>query len=115
MKKPSGFVRGAFFLLWRSLELQQVLAHCDGDGLRAVSGTDLLADGPDMRAGSLKATYRTDKGTIVSDWRYEGDKCIWEYEIPEGASAIVTVPGRSPVVCKSGRYTETFMYTGGKR
>ena len=75
----------------------------------------VLAPHPDRRAGSLRATYRTDKGTIVSAWRYEGDKCIWEYEIPEGASAIVTVPGRSPVVCKSGRYTETFMHTGGKR
>jgi len=69
----------------------------------------VLAPHPDRRAGSLRATYRTDKGTIVSDWRYEGDKCIWEYEIPEGASAIVTVPGQSPVVRKSGRYTETFM------
>ena len=67
-----------------------------------------LAPNPDRRAKSLKATYRTDKGEIVSDWRYDGERCIWRFTIPKGTQAEVTVPGRAPRTMGPGSYVERF-------
>ena len=50
---------------------------------------------PDKRLGSAKAEYRSRAGLITSAWRYEGDKWIWDFTIPEGATASVTLPGES--------------------
>ena len=50
---------------------------------------------PDKRLGSVDATYESAAGTIHSAWKYEGDQWIWEFSIPEGASATVTLPGES--------------------
>lgn len=48
---------------------------------------------PDKRLGYMKAAYRSAAGLITSEWRYEGDQWIWEFTIPEGATAAVTLPG----------------------
>ena len=48
---------------------------------------------PDKRLGHLDAKYESAAGTISSSWKYEGDKWIWEFSIPEGATATVTLPG----------------------
>lgn len=50
---------------------------------------------PDKRLGSVNAVYNSASGLIKSAWRYEGDKWIWEFTIPEGCTASVTVPGES--------------------
>jgi len=50
---------------------------------------------PDKRLGSVSAEYKSAAGTIISDWRYEGDKWIWKFTIPEGATATVTLPGQT--------------------
>ena len=50
---------------------------------------------PDKRLGRLDAEYRSAAGLITSSWKYEGDKWIWTFSIPEGASASVTLPGSS--------------------
>ena len=34
-------------------------------------------------------------GLIKSEWHYEGDKWIWKFTIPQGATATVTLPGES--------------------
>ena len=47
---------------------------------------------PDKRLGFLKAEYKSAAGLITSEWRYEGDQWIWDFTIPEGASAAVTLP-----------------------
>ena len=52
---------------------------------------------PDKRLGFVKAEYRSAAGLIKSAWHYEGDKWIWEFTIPEGATADVTLPGESIV------------------
>ncbi|MCR5710309.1 MAG: glycoside hydrolase family 78 protein [Bacteroidales bacterium] len=49
---------------------------------------------PDKRLGSIDATYRSAAGTIRSSWKYEGDKWLWEFTVPEGATATVTLPGQ---------------------
>ena len=50
---------------------------------------------PDRRLGYLTAEYHSAAGLIKSAWRYEGDQWIWEFTIPEGATASVTLPGAS--------------------
>lgn len=50
---------------------------------------------PDKRLGFIEAVYNSVSGTIKSAWRYEGDKWIWEFSIPDGCTASVTIPGES--------------------
>ena len=48
---------------------------------------------PDKRLGSLSASYASAAGVIRSEWSYEGDTWVWKFEIPQGATASVTLPG----------------------
>ncbi len=48
---------------------------------------------PDKRLGHVNAEYQSAAGLIKSSWRYEGDAWIWDFTIPEGAKATVTLPG----------------------
>ena len=50
---------------------------------------------PDRRLGFVKAEYRSAAGLVKSAWRYEGDKWTWEFTVPEGATASVTLPGEA--------------------
>ncbi len=50
---------------------------------------------PDRRLGSLDAYYPSAAGIIKSSWKYKGDKWIWEFFIPRGATASVTLPGET--------------------
>ena len=53
----------------------------------------VLAPEPDARLGRLKATYRTDFGTIESAWEYGTDGvCRFRFTVPEGATATVRLP-----------------------
>ena len=63
---------------------------------------------PDKRLGWIKAEYDSAAGTIKSAWRYEGDTCIWDFTIPEGASATVILPGETNAIeYTAGSYTIT--------
>ena len=50
---------------------------------------------PDKRLGYINAEYQSAAGLIESAWRYEGDQWIWDFTIPEGATASVTLPGET--------------------
>ena len=50
---------------------------------------------PDRRLGFVKAELKTPAGLVKSNWKYEGDKWIWNFTIPDGTVAEVTVPGES--------------------
>lgn len=50
---------------------------------------------PDKRLGFVKAEYASAAGMIRSHWRFEGDKWIWEFTVPKGAVADVTLPGQT--------------------
>ncbi len=65
---------------------------------------------PDKRIGSLKASYASAAGLIKSEWKYDGDRCIWNFTIPEGSTATVTLPvsGAKPQTFTAGRHTLTF-------
>ncbi len=53
----------------------------------------IMAPRPDPRLGYVKAEYRSAAGLVKSHWRYEGGKWIWDFTIPEDATADVTLPG----------------------
>jgi alpha-L-rhamnosidase len=66
----------------------------------------IMSPVPDRRLGSLEAEYRCATGLIKSAWRYEGEKWIWDFTIPEGSHATVTLPGETQSkVYESGTYT----------
>ena len=48
---------------------------------------------PDKRIGFVDAVYDSSSGRIKSSWKYEGDTWIWEFTVPEGCTASVTLPG----------------------
>ena len=50
---------------------------------------------PDKRLGHINAEYQSAAGLIKSAWRYEGNQWIWDFTIPEGATASVTLPGET--------------------
>lgn len=67
----------------------------------------IMAPQPDKRIGSLKATYNSAAGPISSDWKYEGDTWTWNFTVPEGATATVTLPGEeTSKEYGAGTYTE---------
>lgn len=51
---------------------------------------------PDKRLGFVKAEYNSAAGPIRSEWKYDDNgKWIWNFSIPEGATALVTLPGET--------------------
>ena len=64
----------------------------------------LLAPHPDRRLGFARASYRSASGLIRSTWRYEGDRWIWDFEIPEGVEAIVRAPGEAAQTMSAGSH-----------
>lgn len=50
---------------------------------------------PDKRLGYVTAEYPSAAGLIKSSWKYEGDTCVWDFTIPQGARATVTLPGQT--------------------
>lgn len=60
---------------------------------------------PDRRIGFVNAEYDSAAGTIKSAWKYDGDKWIWDFTIPEGSTADVTLPdGSAPQRFPAGAY-----------
>ena len=50
---------------------------------------------PDPRLGHLTAEYRSQAGVIKSAWKWEGNKWTWDFTIPRGSTASVTLPGET--------------------
>lgn len=66
----------------------------------------VMAPIPDKRLGYVKAEYNSAAGLIKSAWRYEGEQWIWDFTIPEGTTATVTVPGEDcSQIYQSGTYS----------
>ena len=76
-------------LAWIYKTAAGIAADPTAPGFRNV----ILAPKPDRRLGFVKAEYKSSAGLIKSAWRYEGDQWVWEFSIPAGAKALVTLPG----------------------
>lgn len=66
----------------------------------------IMAPKPDRRLGHLEAKYKSPKGVIESKWRYTDTMWEWDFVIPEGASALVTLPtGGDAVEYPAGKHS----------
>ena len=81
-------------LAWMYKEMAGIAADINAPGFKNI----IMAPKPDKRVGFVKAEYKSRLGPIKSAWRYEGDKWIWDFTIPEGSTADVTLPGEAKSV-----------------
>ena len=78
-------------LAWLYKAVAGIASDPSAPGFRNV----IMRPVPDRRLGFAKAAYRSAAGLITSHWRYEGDRWVWEFTVPNGATASVTLPGES--------------------
>ncbi len=78
-------------LAWIYRHAAGIACDSDAPGFKPV----VMAPKPDRRLGHVKASYKSSAGLITSDWRYEGDTWIWNFTVPQGATAKVTLPGEA--------------------
>jgi len=89
-------------LAWMYRTLAGIAPEVSEPGFKRV----IMAPKPDRRLGHVRAEYKSVAGLIKSAWRYEGDEWIWEFAIPEGATALVAIPGDTePQEYTAGAYT----------
>ena len=78
-------------LAWMYRTMAGIAADSTAPGFKRI----VMSPKPDRRLGWVKAEYKSAAGLIKSAWRYEGDEWIWNFTVPEGSSARVTVPGET--------------------
>ena len=78
-------------LAWIYKTAAGIAADPASPGFRSI----IMKPVPDRRLGFVKAEYKSAAGLVRSAWRYEGDKWIWDFTVPEGATASVTLPGET--------------------
>ena len=78
-------------LAWMYRTVAGIAADPSAPGFKRI----VMAPKPDRRLGYVKAEYKSAAGLVKSAWRYEGDVWVWEFTVPEGAVARVTLPGES--------------------
>ena len=64
----------------------------------------LLAPHPDRRIGFMDAGIRTAFGTIRSAWYYKGDTVYYEFDVPKGITAQLTLPDGHSETLTAGSY-----------
>ena len=76
-------------LAWMYRTMAGIAADPEHPGFENI----LMSPVPDRRIGRVSAEYRMSRGLVRSAWRYEGGEWVWEFAIPDGATATVIVPG----------------------
>ncbi len=88
-------------LAWIYKTAAGIAATTDDPGFKTI----IMAPQPDKRLGSVTAEYKAPTGLIKSAWRYEGDTWIWDFTVPQGSTAKVTLPGSTEVkIYKAGTH-----------
>ena len=60
---------------------------------------------PDRDLGWIDASFMSPQGLVRSAWEFDGNEWIWNFSIPQGAEAEVTLPGESESkIYKAGSY-----------
>lgn len=89
-------------LAWMYKDMAGIAVDPKAPGFKNI----VMAPKPDRRMGWVDAEYKSARGTIKSRWRYEGDKWTWDFEIPSGSTADVTLPdGSGPRRYEAGNYS----------
>ncbi len=69
--------------------------------------TIIMAPKPDRRLGFVRAHYASAAGYIKSAWRYDCDTWVWDFTVPKGTVARVTLPGSTETkIYQPGTYHE---------
>jgi alpha-L-rhamnosidase len=63
-----------------------------------------IAPHPCRELGFAKASIESRSGKITSHWYYKGDTVHYEFEIPEGVTAHITLPGGLTETVGAGNY-----------
>ena len=63
-----------------------------------------LAPHPDRRLGYAEGKIRSRSGEIRSYWYYKDDSVYYEFEIPEGIEAMLTLPSGYTETLSGGVY-----------
>ncbi len=90
-------------LAWIYKTVAGIAATPDDPGFKTI----IMAPQPDRRLGFVRAEYKAPTGLIKSAWRYEGNTWIWDFTIPQGSTAHVTVPGSPAKTYSAGTYRVT--------
>lgn len=72
----------------------------DGAGYKHIS----IAPVTDKRLGFLKAGIKTANGKLSSHWYYKNDDIYFEFEIPKGVTAEISLPDGRRETVGGGRY-----------
>ncbi|MDE6510882.1 MAG: glycosyl hydrolase family 18, partial [Muribaculaceae bacterium] len=78
---------------WMWETMAGIATNVSGAGFKRI----VMRPIPDRRLGYVKAEYASAAGKIKSHWRYEGDQWLWDFTVPVGAVAEVTLPGENTV------------------
>ena len=78
---------------WMYKEMAGIASDPNAPGFKNI----IMSPKPDRRVGFVRAEYKSASGLVKSAWRYEGDRWIWEFTVPEGSTATVTLPGETEV------------------
>lgn len=73
-------------------------------GIRLEQGHITIQPTPHEALRYARASYLSPLGEIVSGWRYEGKKLVYEIEIPSNAEANVILPDGRREYLEAGRY-----------
>ena len=63
-----------------------------------------IAPHPCRELGFAKASIESRSGKITSHWHYEGYAVHYEFEIPEGVTAHISLPGGFTKTIESGKH-----------
>ena len=66
-----------------------------------------LTPHPCKELGFVNCTLNTPRGTVVSNWYYKGDDVYYEFVVPAGSTALLTLPDGTRAELSGGKY----MYT----
>ncbi len=73
-------------------------------GIHVKNGAVCLTPHPCKLLGFAEARYQSPIGEIVSAWRYEGEKCLYEFTIPSNGTAEVVLPGGEKATLSAGTH-----------
>ena len=63
-----------------------------------------LAPHPDSRLGHAEASLKTRSGTLSVRWYYKGERVFYEFDIPKGSVAELTLPSGYRETLTGGSY-----------
>ena len=76
-------------------------------GIRVEDGNITLRPYTDKRLGYAKGSFLSPMGKISSAWRYEGDRIIFEFELPPNTEATIRLPDGYCGKATSGKHNFT--------